>query len=648
MASQDWFSKNFPTLVALVNLFKRNRGQRRQGQRRRQAAQQTASAASQAAILESQQIVQEQQPVRPGPAAPAHTEEAPVTQTVIGDEPLATPATPPVETAPASPVETTRAQPTIPVEPVGTARPPSVQGAIERPPAHEEPAARPAESREHTVPGSPARGTESASVARLPGLAVELEPNFVVARGQLQSIMADRNSADELRREARQVLEQAEVEWEEAGRLLDVARSACERGVALSLPGSATRLRMINEIQDRRRTQAQLRTGTIDGAWEEADHARHRATAEWDKARTGLETAALQAVRELAEAQHLPTIAESLISSALEDVNRARAINEDLVRLGRESFSLLGASNISEEARPENMLMPEPIAEVPKIKPASPDLVQGAAQYAVGAEVTPSPFVSQPQNSQTTPEPPVIAEVVEPIPAPPARETVEVIPPPPPPEAVEPAPTSVLEALRREVEAAASSAAPPASVISQAESGMGAPGTEPSASILEELERGMAALRPLSASADPSEADVIPPAASQAVSGDATGGGFQTAPQDLTFQPDVDARIPGPVGATGQEPSGALAESYSGRLYLMFPSSLDQNDLENVWEVLDEVAGSGAIVDNQMVSREAGIQFTLELKDKVLSMEQLRKRMPGAGLIALEKDRLKVDWPRRA
>ena len=78
----------------------------------------------------------------------------------------------------------------------------------------------------------------------------------------------------------------------------------------------------------------------------------------------------------------------------------------------------------------------------------------------------------------------------------------------------------------------------------------------------------------------------------------------------------------------------------------MFPSSLGQDDLGSVWEILEEVSGSGTIVDNRLVSGEAGVQFTLELGKKALSVKDLLKRMPGAGLTALEDDRLRVDWPR--
>ena len=78
----------------------------------------------------------------------------------------------------------------------------------------------------------------------------------------------------------------------------------------------------------------------------------------------------------------------------------------------------------------------------------------------------------------------------------------------------------------------------------------------------------------------------------------------------------------------------------------MFPSTLDQDQVGSVWEELDDLAGSGAIVDSRLVSREEGVQFTLELGTKTLTMEALKKKMPGANMTALKEDRLKFDWPK--
>ena len=60
----------------------------------------------------------------------------------------------------------------------------------------------------------------------------------------------------------------------------------------------------------------------------------------------------------------------------------------------------------------------------------------------------------------------------------------------------------------------------------------------------------------------------------------------------------------------------------------MFPSSLSQGRLESVWEVLDQVAGSGNITDTRLVSREAGIQFTLDLGNHELNIEALKTNSP--------------------
>jgi|TARA_B100000378_G_C17864652_1_gene349878 hypothetical protein len=77
----------------------------------------------------------------------------------------------------------------------------------------------------------------------------------------------------------------------------------------------------------------------------------------------------------------------------------------------------------------------------------------------------------------------------------------------------------------------------------------------------------------------------------------------------------------------------------------MFPSSLSQGRLESVWEVLDQVAGSGNITDTRLVSREAGIQFTLDLGNHELNIEALKNEFSDAQVSAMEEDRIRIDWP---
>jgi hypothetical protein len=67
--------------------------------------------------------------------------------------------------------------------------------------------------------------------------------------------------------------------------------------------------------------------------------------------------------------------------------------------------------------------------------------------------------------------------------------------------------------------------------------------------------------------------------------------------------------------------------------------------LESVWEVLDKVAGSGVITDTRLISREAGIQFTLDLGNHELDIEALKSKFPDVQVSAMEEDRLRIDWP---
>ena len=101
-------------------------------------------------------------------------------------------------------------------------------------------------------------------------------------------------------------------------------------------------------------------------------------------------------------------------------------------------------------------------------------------------------------------------------------------------------------------------------------------------------------------------------------------------------QPDAQPAAPEPKSPA--EP----AETYSGRLYLMFPSTLSQSRLETVWDILDQL---GNIADTRLISRDAGIQFTLELGNKLMAVEDLRKLIPNCRIEALEENRLRVIWP---
>ena len=711
MASNDWFSKNFPTLVRLVALLQGARAQRRKprgpGRRRGGPAQQEAMAsgglgqpaglgtqqavaeppsAAEAAVLTATSPVGETSVVPPSvPVAPVGTVPSPTVETLA--EPPSTPAEPVVR-APSPPMETAVEPPRVAAEPVGIAptppveqRPtvadqtieppqaPPVQPMPERPPIHREPTPRPAASAQ-SGPETSAPVAQSWNIAQMYDTWVDLEGSIGATRADLDSLLSRRKNAEAMRSSAQEVLEQAEAAWEEAGRLGEAARRAFEQGFTANLPGFANRLRAIKEIYEARKAQAQLRRGTNLEAWEEADRARHRATAELLKALTSIAAASAQVDREVREANNLPAVAESLRSSALEDLRGAQAIDDELTLVSREALGQLASSQVADEDRREDRPASGPSAPQIVSQQVSGDIDQDVhrgpveaakAPQAAPEEPPPRP-VSEPQYAQPGP---VAPEVVESTPSsaadalrrefemgsPPADSGTPDLPqmpePPGAPKAVEPGAISTAQALRMEFEAAASAASPQDGDSPRLGGDLEGPesGTAsgPATSLVEELERGRESSRIIPASNEPPVVSADPPLAPETAS---AAGGIQSPPQGLASQAQVDAGTAGLPGDGQLDTSGSLAESYSGRLYLMFPSSLGQNELETVWEVLDEVAGAGAIVDNRLVSQEAGIQFTLELRNKALSIQQLQNRMPGAGLMALGPDRVKVDWPR--
>ena len=98
-------------------------------------------------------------------------------------------------------------------------------------------------------------------------------------------------------------------------------------------------------------------------------------------------------------------------------------------------------------------------------------------------------------------------------------------------------------------------------------------------------------------------------------------------------------------GLQPRPPGSPPAANYTGRIYLMSPSSLSQGRLESVWEVLDQVAGSGNITDTRLVSRQAGVQFTPDLGSGELNIDALQSKFSDATIVALEEDRLRIEWP---
>ncbi len=340
------------------------------------------------------------------------------------------------------------------------------------------------------------------------------------------------------------------------------------------------------------------------------------------------------------ESGNLSAFAESLRKSALEDLTGAQAIRDELALLGQRALDELKKDHLSAEAFPEVRMMPKPAGSRPEIQgepvaplPAelddSPDVPPDVSDED---DTPPSTGGKRLRRKPETLEKPAAAKVEPPAPpagenggsVPAATERAEAITPPKVVEAGAGPPLSAAEQLRREF---AAGAHPPRSPESGApvsptrgaghrvEPTQNAPGAA-----AEELRVEMAAPRP-------------------PVAGVQQPGGV--IPMPASVDPAVSE-----AGVAGQPAAAAPGpETYTGRLYLMFPSTLGQDDIGSVWEILEAVA-AGSIVENRLISSEAGIQFTLDLGSKLFTVEDMRKRMLGARLEALGLDRLRVDWPR--
>ena len=417
---------------------------------------------------------------------------------------------------------------------------------------------------------------------------VELESSVSRAHDDLRNILADRERAASLRKEAEQVLLEGEAIREEARRIGELAWQAFDRGFAINPRGLASQSAKLREVEEAMKTQAALQRAFHRETWGEADNTRQKATADLIGVLMALRTAVVQVERELHEAASLPAVAESLKESAQEELRGAKAIRNELAFLGQEALNLLGA----EPSRGER----------PLSQPQRPSLRSGEPEGNILPEI--------PQQAVQQPEAPQAIELPSENPAP-----------------------SAAEELRREMEALRHPAEPLEGRVSSAAEGLAnelaAPTHwSPSAATPSEEAPPPIGLEPRSPVIDQGEA--TPRTADLPVQAPAAAGDFlgPARPED-TPTPD---------------PTPPLPQSYTGRFFLMFPASLSQDSLESVWEFLEDVAGLGTIADMRLVSQDAGVQFTMALGAKELKLDELRRRIPNAELVALAPDRLRVNW----
>ena len=123
-----------------------------------------------------------------------------------------------------------------------------------------------------------------------------------------------------------------------------------------------------------------------------------------------------------------------------------------------------------------------------------------------------------------------------------------------------------------------------------------------------------------------------------------------TVPTPLTIRsPSVARPVESPrpeemPTASEPSPSPALSPIWSGRFHLVFTPCPGAEQLAGFWEVLDEVAGIGKVVDARPVSAGAEFEFILDLGNGIMELEELNRRIPHSQMTALGEDRLNVRW----
>ena len=87
-----------------------------------------------------------------------------------------------------------------------------------------------------------------------------------------------------------------------------------------------------------------------------------------------------------------------------------------------------------------------------------------------------------------------------------------------------------------------------------------------------------------------------------------------------------------------------LAETYTGSLTLVFTPSPDGEMLGLIWDLLDREAGIGTVIDATPLKGEEGYEFTLDLGDDALVIDNLVSGIPRAELTAIDEDKLNINW----
>ena len=490
---------------------------------------------------------------------------------------------------------------------------------------------------------------------------------------------------------AQQILDAAEVIQEEAERVMAQARNTFAKAMALNPEALRSMADTIRTLEEAISTERHLRRLTRQQAEEESEWAKQRATDAILSALSSVRKASNYVNRELEESARIASTAGSLSEASQDDLKRAQAMLSE------------AESSVRQEAR---RLLDQPWAEqaAPSRETTAPyqPRTQRPSQPPPVREPTPEPKLEPPRSIDVERTAPIVSDEVPPQPEvypvqtsrPRIRETVRPGPdisgsleqPSVPQDRQEIASTFDLERALDEflnsveesdaaptLEEVRASAPTPseglfldnldftakepvgfqqqrvvggeASPIQNMENVQRPPehSLEPPAveaegefgdDLLAHLQESLTSMHVPEEPSRPSPNDVM-----EELLGSGPPAHSQTPPSDPEWS------LPGEPSPdhSGLPQSTPTAETYSGILYIVFTPATDAATLSFFWDVVDTVAGVGKVTAQTPLADGSGHEFTLDLGNDVLALEELKRRTPGAEVAALGQDRLRIE-----
>ena len=502
---------------------------------------------------------------------------------------------------------------------------------------------------------------------------VDLGEKTQKARAELESLLAVRDEASRLTKSAQQVFDEGQEFRNKAQQLRDAARETLHRLLAVSPPDFAARVAALREFDENKQTQTSYQQAIQTETWEACDRARLRASGEVLKALHAVMITKSWVEREMEEATNLSNVAQSFKVLSRDELSSARAIVKELFLDLQEARDLPGVTQLLELATekgviepqsPEGALESQPQrvvsdrkhrqtsshGEVPStyetrytrnLFQKSAGLIKGLAflrgdnepsgtpeEWAGGVHGTKTQdqtFERRPSHSIDKGGPSIgeAAQTRNGADTGPHREPTE---PEPAQEITEEGLKSELAGLRRSLQNVRTSI--PTKITRQATKA--ASSAPPDEIDLPEQPASVAEPADLASEAD---AEELP----------AVESTFPDLEDELPPQPEDLPAIDALPQDSGEKLLPQVAETYTGTLTLVFTPSPDGEMLRQIWDVLDQEAGVGAVIDAEPLPGEAGYEFTLDLGIDVLVIDNLMSGIPRAELTAIDDAKLSIN-----